>query len=102
MIHPFAANGVLVRIVAIDLHRHVTVRIAGIQTAAGHELGILVDRLLQVARGIRDETRVAIVIYQLYGRAVHRLVKDVAVAGGSCKVFAEFFLYESFIDPNRC
>ena len=71
MIHPFAANGVLVRIVAIDLHRHVTVRIAGIQTAAGHELGVLVDRLLQAARGIRDKARVAIVIHQLYGLPIH-------------------------------
>ena len=40
---------------------------------------------------------VAVVIHQLYGLSVHRVIEDVAVAGGRRKVFAELFRYEGFV-----
>ena len=45
--------------------------------------------------------RIAVVIHELDGLSVHRLVKDVTVAGGRRKVLAELFLYERLIVPNR-
>ena len=80
------------RAALINLHRKISVCVARIQIEVRHELGVLVGRLLQVTRGIRDIVRIAIVIHQLYGFSVHRAIEDVAVAGSRRKVLAEFFL----------
>ena len=45
--------------------------------------------------------RIAVVIHELYGLSVHRLIEDVTVAGGGRKVLAELFLYERLVVPNR-
>ena len=40
---------------------------------------------------------VAIVIHQLYGFSVQRLVEDITIAGSRRKVLAELFLYEGLV-----
>ena len=45
--------------------------------------------------------RIAVVIHELYGLSVHRLIEDVIIAGGRLKVLAELFLYEGLVVPNR-
>ena len=56
---------------------------------------------MQGALGLGFEMRIAVVIHELDRLPVHRLVEDVAVAGGRRKVFAELFLYEGLVIPNR-
>ena len=56
---------------------------------------------MQGALGLGFEMRIAIVIHELDGLPVHRLIEDVAVTGSRRKVLAELFLYERLVVPNR-
>ena len=56
---------------------------------------------MQNALGLGFKMRIAVVIHELYGLSVHRLIEDVIIAGGRLKVLAELFLYEGLVVPNR-
>ena len=91
---------VLARVVLINLYRKISVCIARIQIVVGHEFGVLIGRLLQAALAVRDKARVAIVIHQLYGFSVHRLIEDVAIAGGRREVLAHLARQERLVVAN--
>ena len=56
---------------------------------------------MQGALGLGFKMRIAVIIYELDGLSVHRLVKDITVAGSRRKVLAELFLYEGLVAPDR-
>ena len=56
---------------------------------------------MQGALGLGFKMRIAIVIHEFDGLSVHRLVKDITIAGSRRKVLAELFLYERLVVPNR-
>ena len=95
-------DGVLTRVVLINLYRKISVCIARIQIVVRHELSVLAGPLLQITRGIRDKVCVAIVIHKLYGFSVRRAIEGITVAGGRRKAFAVPAFYELLIVADRC
>ena len=50
--YPSTIDGILIRLALVDLHRYVSVWIARVHIAARHKLGILIDRVILVRKGI--------------------------------------------------
>ena len=55
---------------------------------------------MQNALGLGFKMRIAVVIHELYGLSVHRLIEDVAIAGGRRKVLAHLACQERLVVAN--
>ena len=81
--YPSTVNGVLVRIVLVDLDRDVSIRVTRVDIAARHELGVVIDRRVLVHEGVD---------FALVGRRIRRsrrVLRDVGAGRSVGKIMSQ-------------